>query len=521
MGFGWVGWAESARDNWVSGWEAWREHVNTRGYTAEWAEPITSIPAGEIRSLAREIAMADGCMLFGSRGINHHTNSTQTNRVLMFLMAMTGNWGRKGGGYANMSFSIAVEANAPEDRRKRSTRPGLRQSPTGWSEAVLNDRPYPIRALIASANPLSNWPGQETARETMKGLDLIVHMDLYRNTTSDYADYVLPTATGIERGGISRYNDDRRIVWIDKMIDPPGEARADGWIWIELGKRFGFDDVLKDEYKEIGRFWDEVCNDSELLRGVTTRRLKSRPYRWVRAPVASEDAEEIETMFLEGATAPGAPPGYRFATVSGKLEFFTDTQDEALRAFGLSCLPEFYSEREQLIDLPYAELLDGDEGGGDESPFCDSGRCAARMRIVNDETEHPASVLRRQGYDTELITGRPPAPHFHSWTHNFWQAQEMWPDLFAQIHPRKAQALGIEDGSEIRIETAHGAVEARAWLTRNIRETAVFVPIGWDERQPFHPWRPVNFLTDKTQRDPLADQTNLKSLLCRVRAVAT
>lgn len=93
------------------------------------------------------------------------------------------------------------------------------------------------------------------------------------------------------------------------------------------------------------------------------------------------------------------------------------------------------------------------------------------------------------------------------------------PELFAQIHPSKAKSLGIEDGSEIRIETAHGAVEARAWLTRNIRETAVFVPIGWDERQPFHPWRPANFLTDKTQPDSLADQTNLKSLLCRVRAL--
>ena len=503
--------------NWVVGWEEWREHVEANGYTPEWAEGITSIPADAIRSLAREIASADGCMLFGSRGINHHSNATQTNRIIMFLMAITGNWGRRGGGYANMTFGIAVEADAPEARRKRSTKPRLRQSPTGWSEAILNARPYPIRAMIASSNPLSNWPGQEKAREVMKALDLIVHVDLFRNTTSDYADYVLPVAAGIERGGISRYNDDRRIVWIDKMIEPPGEAKADGWIWIELGKRFGFDDVLKEEYKDIARFWDEVCTDSDSLRGCTTRRLKSRPYRWVRAPVASEEAEEIETLFLEGATAPGAPAGFRFATPSGKLEFFTADQDEAMRAFGMSCLPVFYSEREQLIDLPYAEVLDKDEGGGDASRFCDSSKCSAEMRLVEVDANHPGAALRREGYDTELITGRPPAPHFHSWTHNFWQAQEMWPDLYAQIHPDKAEQLGIGDGTKVLIETAHGSAEARAWLTRNIRETAVFVPIGWDERQPFHPWQPANFLTDKTQRDPLADQTNLKSLLCRVR----
>src|SRR3546814_2074912 len=32
-----------------------------------------------------------------------HTNSAQTNRVLMFLAAITGNWGRPGGAYFNRS----------------------------------------------------------------------------------------------------------------------------------------------------------------------------------------------------------------------------------------------------------------------------------------------------------------------------------------------------------------------------------------------------------------------------------
>ena len=121
---------------------------------------------------------------------------------------------------------------------------------------------------------------------------------------------------------------------------------------------------------------------------------------------------------------------------------------------------------------------------------------------------------------TELLTGRPPAAHFHSWTHYFWQSQEMWPDLFCQIHPDKAARLGIADGERVRVETAHGAIEAVAWLHAGIRPSAVFIPIGWGERQPFHPWRPVNFLTDKTQRDPVSDQTNLKVLLCRVARAA-
>ena len=89
-----------------------------------------------------------------------------------------------------------------------------------------------------------------------------------------------------------------------------------------------------------------------------------------------------------------------------------------------------------------------------------------------------------------------------------------WNRVFQQrAHPLFA---GIEDGERVRVESAHGVIEAVAWIHKGIRPTAVFIPIGWGERQPFNPWPSVNFLTDKSQRDPVSDQTNLKSLLCRV-----
>ncbi len=503
--------------DWLLGFDAWRRFILERGYTPEWAEPITGIDAGAIRRLAADIAAADGCVLFASRGINQHSNGTQTNRVLMFLAAITGNWGRRGGAYFNMSAATPIAPNVPPERRVKPARARVRRSPTGWTDAMRHGKPYPIRALIACNNPMAQWPGQDAAREAFAALDLLVHIELFENETSAYADYVLPAATGIEKGEIGRANDDRRIVWIDKMIEPPGEAKADAWIWIELGKRLGFVDVLKEEYKDPRVFWDEVCIDNDQLRGVTQKRLHSVPWRWVRQPVASEDAPEIETLYLEGTTAAGAPPGRRFPTPSGKLEFWTAALEEKFATLGLSALPEFYSEREQLVDLPYMELVDADSEEGVISPFCRPDTSTSRGRIRDASAEGPGAMLRAQGFDTELITGRPPAAHFHSLTHYFWQAQEMWPDLYCQIHPKKAAELGIEDGARVRVDTAHGAIDAMAWVQAGIRESAVFIPIGWGERQPYHPWRSVNFLTDKTQRDPISDQTNLKSLLCRVR----
>ncbi|MEZ5726600.1 MAG: molybdopterin-dependent oxidoreductase [Burkholderiaceae bacterium] len=501
--------------DWVLGWEAWRDFIFERGYSPEWAEPITGIPAARIRELGTEIAQADGCVLFAARGINQHTNGVQTNRTLMFLAAITGNMGRRGGAFFNFGTAVQIVADAPPERQLKPNKPLLGVNPTGWLDAMRVGQPYPLRALITCNNPFTSWPGQNRVREAFEALDLVVHIELFRNQTSLHADYVLPAATGVEKGEIGRANEDRRIVWIDKLVDPPGDAWPDGWIWIELGKRFGFDDVLKDEYKDAAKFWDAMCINHPTVRGITQKRLHSVPWRWARAPLAHEDADEIDTLYLEGSTAFGFPDGHRFPTKSGKLEFFTDALQAKFAALGMSPLPEFYSEREHLADLPWLERLPMGNDGGVRNPF------SARHTLTNTfairpATESPGRALRDQGFDTELVTGRPPAPHFHSWTHYAWQAQEMWPDLYVQMHPDKARALGVADGQTVQVETAYGRIQGRAWLHAGIRPDAVYVPLGWDMAQPFHPWPSVNLLTDQTQRDPFSDHSNLKSFLCRV-----
>lgn len=508
--------------NWVQGFEQWKRFIFEQQYSPAWAAKITDIAEDDIRTLARRIAKADGCVMFGSRGINQHVNSVQTNRALMFVAAITGNWGRRGGTYFNMSTSVPLGASCPTDRVRHPEQPKIGATPLAWTDAMLSSKPYAMKALITCNNPMALWPDQKATREALNALDLLVHIDLFANETSAWADYVLPAATGIEKGEIGRAAEDRRVVWIDKMIQPPGQARPDGWIWIELGKRFGFDDVLKEKYKDSAVFWDEALIDNDHMRGCTQKRLHSTPWRWVRFPVAAEDAPEQDTLYLEGSTAVGAAPGHRFPTASGKLEFFTEELDRKFAAQGLSALPEFYGERESLFDVPHLEIIDEqktasvDQSGRRLSEFWTEPTLVSKVRIVQPEEAAPAAQLRDQGFNLQLVTGRPAAPHFHSWTHYAWQAQEMWPDLYVQIHPDTARSLGLKDGDPATIETAHGSISARAWLYSGVQPHSVFVPIGWGERQPLNPWRPVNFLTDKTQRDPISEQSNLKSLLCRV-----
>jgi len=491
-------------EQWIAGWREWRDFVSQKQYNLEWAAAMTDLQTDQIESLAKAIAGADGCMIFLSRGINQHTNSAQTNRVFMFIAAMTGNWGRRGGGFLNVSSEVSwVPPSIPEQRRPE-TRAAISKNPSAWIDAMKSGAPYPIKALITSNNPLMHWPDQNKVREAVESLDLMVHLELFKNTTSCYADYVLPMASGIEKGGTTRFAEDRRIVWNDKLIDPPGEAKSDHWFWIELGKKFHFDDLLKEDYKQPRRIWDDLFEASTPeLQGATTERLTSLPNRTIRVPHFDNAAGEIDPVYVTEAHSHKAE--LRYPTASGKLEFWTAELEARFKALGFSALPEFYSEAEQLIDMPHIVY----DEAAQISPLLEAETLVHGGKIVDQ------ALTMQSEFDTELVTGRPPAPHFHSWTHYFWQAQEMWPELYCQIHPDKAKSLAIEDGDQVLIKTASGETSARAWLHRGIRPTSVFIPIGWDEQQPYHPASSVNHLTS-SRLDPISQQANLKSNLCRV-----
>ena len=493
-------------ERWIVGWREWRDYVKEKNYGLEWAARVTDIEVAQLEMLARTIAHADGCMIFLSRGVNQHTNSAQTNRVFMFLAAMTGNWGRRGGGYFNVSSEMNWQPPQIPAHRKAVARAAIGKNPSAWMEAMLDGTPYPIKALITSNNPMAQWPNQNRARQALQALDLVVHLELFKNATSRFADYVLPMASGIEKGGTTRFAEDRRIVWNDRFIDPPGEARSDHWFWIELGKKFGFDDVLKDDYKDPRKLWDEVLvTATPDLAAATTAELTRRPNRTVRLPHFAGGPGEIDPVYVTEAMRRDPEAGLSYPTASGKLEFWTPQLEQKFSAMGLSALPEFYTEAEQLVSLPHIKY----DTTAKVSSFFSEETLVYPGHIVDEP------VIRNAAFDTELVTGRPAAPHFHSWTHYYWQAQEMWPELYCQIHPRKAATLGIRDGDPVSVITENGKITLRAWIHRGIRPNCIFIPIGWDEQQPYHPGASVNHLTG-IRLDPVSQQANLKTHLCRV-----
>ena len=78
----------------TKGFEAYREKV--AGYTPEYAEQITGVPAEDIREVARMYATADKATLNWTLGITEHHNGADGVFALIDLGLLTGHVGKYG-----------------------------------------------------------------------------------------------------------------------------------------------------------------------------------------------------------------------------------------------------------------------------------------------------------------------------------------------------------------------------------------------------------------------------------------
>jgi assimilatory nitrate reductase catalytic subunit len=195
-------------------------------------------------------------------GVNHSTKGTETVNAINNLALITGNIGRAGAA----PFSITGQCNAMGTRESgfASGLPGYRKFEsekdrsdlaTLWGisadriptarglaypdiiEAALDRR---IRALwIIATNPIVSFPNLGALRQALGGLEFLVVQDGYEPTpTSEYADLMLPAAIWGEKEG-TYTNSERRVSKVNRAVNPPGEARPDFDIFLDLAAALG------------------------------------------------------------------------------------------------------------------------------------------------------------------------------------------------------------------------------------------------------------------------------------------
>ena len=92
--------------------------------------------------------------------------------------------------------------------------------------------------ILLGADPLADVPDHHLARRALQGAGTIIAVDLFETSTTEQADILLPAAAPTEVEG-SFTNLEGRISVIGQKVTPPGTARADWMIAVDLASRLG------------------------------------------------------------------------------------------------------------------------------------------------------------------------------------------------------------------------------------------------------------------------------------------
>lgn len=268
--------------------DAVREAV--RPYTPEVAERISGVPAADIRRAAELYARGPrSCTLWAMGLTQHHTGTDIVTSLLNLILAtgMIGRWGAamipirgqnnvQGAsdvGAIPMVYTDYQTVTDPAIRHLFASTWGVPDEriplTPGLKVTQIVEAGSPVRGMyIMGENPILSDPEVSHAEEWFRNLEFLAVQDLFLTETARYADVVLPGSSFAEKDG-TFVNTERRIQLSRKAINPPGQARPDLDIIIDLSRRIG----LPTPFASAAEVMDEIARVTPSWRGVSHARL--------------------------------------------------------------------------------------------------------------------------------------------------------------------------------------------------------------------------------------------------------
>jgi assimilatory nitrate reductase catalytic subunit len=446
--------------------------------TLEWAEGITGVPAARIHQAARLYGEASTGFILHARGLEHQTKGVDNVVSCANLALATGKIGKPGCGHSTITGQGNGQGGRehghkcdqlpgnrditnPEHRKyvasvwgcEESEIPGKGLSAQEIMNAIHDTK---IKGLLSICfNPLVSLPDANFTREALEKLEHYTVIDFFLSETAQHADIVLPGSLHEEDEGTAT-TAEGRIVKIAAAIDPPGEAKRDWEILLEIARRLGREKYFP--YSSTRQIFDEL-------------RLASRGGTADYSGVTWERIEREQGVFWP-------------------VPQTTDAGKSATRA--------------DALDTHHPGTLRLYENGKFYHP---DGK--AHFNAVS--WREPAEVVD-QDFPIWLTTGRVISQYLSgTQTRRIGPLVDQYPNPRVEMHPRLAARLGLQDDQWVTVKTRRGQVTLRAQVVQTIRPDTVFIPYHWGGKQS------ANLLTNRAL-DPTSKIPEFKVSACLVRA---
>ncbi|MBI2962380.1 MAG: molybdopterin oxidoreductase family protein [Deltaproteobacteria bacterium] len=259
------------------GFEAVREAVAK--YTPLHTEALTGVPAASIVRAAELWAEAPTSMLLHARGLEHHTKGVENVLSTINLVLATGRIGKPGCGYGTITGQGNGQGGREHGQRCNQL-PGGRdiENPAHRAEVArfwgVTETELPraglsaveifdaiergeIKGLLSlSINPMVSLPDAAKTRRALERLEFFGAIDFFLSETARHADVVLAGSLQEEDEGTITTGEGR-VVRLRRSVEPPGDARVDWRILVELAARLGFADKFR--YTCAEDLFRELC----------------------------------------------------------------------------------------------------------------------------------------------------------------------------------------------------------------------------------------------------------------------
>lgn len=267
-----------------------RVRASVAPMTPEVAEKITGVSANAIRRAAERYAQGPKTSTLWAMGLTQHANGTDLVTSLLNLMLACGMIGRWGAammpvrGQNNVQGASDMGAipfvytdyrsvTDPKVRAEYAVAWGVPEDTLSLTQGLMVTeivkQESGVRAMyIMGENPIISDPDIAHAEHWFRELEFLAVHDLFLTETARYADVVLPGSSFAEKTG-TFVNTERRIQLGRKACDPPGAARADLDILLELSRRLG----LATPFRTAQDVMQEIVKVTPSWAGVTYERL--------------------------------------------------------------------------------------------------------------------------------------------------------------------------------------------------------------------------------------------------------
>ena len=315
-------------DAYTENWEAEKDHL--AAFAPEKMAEICGIDAEVLRDVARTFAGAKSAMIFWGMGVSQHIHGTDNSRCLISLALMTGQVGRPGAGLHPLRGQNNVQGASDAGLipmflpdYQPVTDDGVRaafsevwgsgdfSNEKGLTVTEIMDDVHAgnIKAMyILGENPAMSDPDVEHARAALAKLDHLVVQDIFITETANYADVILPASAFAEKSGTVT-NTNRQVQMGRQAVPPPGDARADWWIEVELAKRLD----LGWTYASPADIFAEMKRNMRSLENITWERLSKE--NAVTYPSLSPEDPGQPIVFGDGFPRPDGRARFTPASV--------------------------------------------------------------------------------------------------------------------------------------------------------------------------------------------------------------